>query len=113
LSTLSYAATRDGKFDGSALPQDNKSGQVLVYQLSVVPECRKKILEMQINLMDAQPLKDAWGTPMQYRYYKYDSTYSAIPARGGFGGMPVIISAGPDKTFGGAADNDNIRSDKQ
>ena len=39
---------------------------------------------------------DAWGTMMDYQ------------SRGGLGGAPVIISAGPDRVFG---TSDDIRSD--
>lgn len=57
-----------------------------------------------------EAVRDGWGKDMRYEYAPL-----ASPRRGGLGGRPVVISAGPDSDFGDddeTKEEDNVRSDE-
>ena len=107
---------RENNTDGVLFPrQDFLSGVVfsedrvlhsasLYVQLYQVPESRKALERLdntQVNFekeFNKYPVfYDAWGTVMDYRYAAAGDSY------------PLIVSAGPDKTFGS---NDDITNRK-
>ncbi len=65
-----------------------------------LPQCSKVMESLRANVIPSSrdAILDGWGRPMRYSRDR------------GFGGGPVLISAGPDGDF--ETDADNIRSDK-
>ncbi len=66
--------------------------------MNLVPDCAKAMQSIPKAAMTGGTLIDGWGREMTYK------------STGGFGGVPVLISAGPDGKMD--TDEDNIRSDK-
>ena len=84
---------------------------------------REKISKRMQEILRALPrdtlgpdndIRDGFGNPMRYRYYKDPDPKKS---RHGLAGAPVLISAGQDGLFGDAGDpedakEDNMRSDQ-